>query len=146
MRQKSPQCKHTQDSCFLLKVISHKHTHPFNGLNWLSHWALQPCWSKRQQRGSCLFQHVLTTGMTGCFASRGKWRQAYHFSPSQPIRSSEKIQTQLRLPSMLVSLNEAHSSVPERVVVCVCVCTCVRLSLMSLFFLSIFLCTVLRRL
>ncbi|KAM9857306.1 type II inositol 3,4-bisphosphate 4-phosphatase isoform 1-T1 [Aulostomus maculatus] len=44
---------------------------------------------------------MLATCMTDWLTCRCKWRQAYHFSSSQPISSAKKIQTQPRLPSML---------------------------------------------
>ncbi|XP_034447864.1 type II inositol 3,4-bisphosphate 4-phosphatase isoform X6 [Hippoglossus hippoglossus] len=46
---------------------------------------------------------MLTTCMTDLLTSVCKWRQAYHFSSSQPIRSTAEIQPQLRLPKMLAN-------------------------------------------
>ncbi|XP_072241013.1 type II inositol 3,4-bisphosphate 4-phosphatase isoform X3 [Leuresthes tenuis] len=46
---------------------------------------------------------MLTTCMTDWLTPQCKWRQAYHFSSSQPISRTKKIQPWLRLPSMLAN-------------------------------------------
>ncbi|KAG7221804.1 hypothetical protein INR49_016979, partial [Caranx melampygus] len=64
--------------------------------------------------------------MTDWLTSLCKWRQAYHFSSSQPISSTKTIQPQLRLPSMLankdplfltgVTFPSEHPASPETLV------------------------------
>lgn len=82
---------------------------------------------------------MLTTCMTARLTSLCKWRQHYHFSSSQPISSFKKIQLQPRLPSMLVSLNEAYSACQRGRCNGLCLCTCTFSSIMvKSVFLSVY--------
>lgn len=100
-------------------------SHPLmasNDPNWPFHRGLPPKWTKREKRGSSLAQHMLATCMTDWLFSLHTRRRAYHLRSSQPISNTKKIQLLLRLPSMLVSLNEAYSVCHGGVSVSVCVC------------------------
>lgn len=141
MRKNTNRKRLQPEYSFFPTPVTHPNAHtctPSDGVNCPSCGILKPEQTKRQERGSCVPQHMLTTCMSDWLTSLCKWGQAYYFSSSQPVRSSKKIRLQPWQPSMLVSLNEAYSVCQQGtrkvldVYVCLCVSVCEFTSCMPL--------------